>query len=227
MRPFFLHRLCIFSKITVSPVTGQGDTVDIWNDLNARFSAEPTEEMLTQTLTDGLADGTIPLSDSDSDGSADEGNGVFAFTIMTHPGLMNHLDDVLAPVTSTPFIIRKNGTTKSRNVIGGKAIKVSIHDGIAMRVTSISPSDTHLDVLEKAATLMKRPNHMVEIGYEAPWSSKIGTKKNIAYISNEEELDDFWLAYDRYMKNQIKKRNRGEEIVCEIVFRNMLDNAQV
>ena len=39
-------------------------------DLNedaAPFQSEPTDEMFVQTLTEGIADGTLPLSESDSD----------------------------------------------------------------------------------------------------------------------------------------------------------------
>ena len=95
-----------------------------------------------------------------------------------------------------------------------------------MRQISITPLDTQLDVLEKTASAMKRPNHATEIGYEAPWSSKIGSKKSLAYLSTQDELDDFWLAYNRYVNGQLaKKKKKGpSEISCEIVFRNMMDN---
>ena len=107
-------------------------------------------------------------------------------------------------------------------------IKISVHDGLGMRPITISPVDTQLDVLEKTALAMKRPNHAIEIGYEAPWSSKIGTKKCLAYLSTQDELDDFWLAYERYGKSQLaKKRKNGEEKPCDIVFRNMLDGSAV
>ncbi len=73
---------------------------------------------------------------------------------------------------------------------------------------------------------MKRPNNLVEMGYEAPWSAKIGTKKSLAYVSNEEELDDFWLSYARYVAKQGgKKQKKAEEVV--IVFSNMQDIAKV
>lgn len=112
--------------------------------------------------------------------------------------------------------------------IGHVTLRVKIHDGLAERFTTISSSDHYLDVLEKTAQAMKRPNHAIEIGYEASWSTKIGTKKSLTYISNKVELDEFWLAYSRYMKDQRSKpRNRGQEVVCEVVFRNTLDNAQV
>ncbi len=76
---------------------------------------------------------------------------------------------------------------------------------------------------------MKRPNHKVEMGYEAPWSSKVANKKCVAYISNDDELDDFWLAYARYLEAQRKKLKKatGEVVISDIVFRNMSDGVQV
>jgi hypothetical protein len=139
---------------------------------------------------------------------------------------MNDTVDVLPPNTSTPCVRRS--ALYGHNLVGQKTLKIKVHDGLGERAMSISSSDQHLDILERTAQMMKRPNHAVEIGYEAPWSSKTGTKKNLAYISNDDELDEFWLAYSRYVKVQQKKRqNRGQEIVCEIIFRNMFDNPQV
>ena len=67
------------------------------------------------------------------------------------------------------------------------------------------------------------------MGYEAPWSLKIGTKKSLAYIMNEDELDEFWIAYTRYItpKKGAKKGTAAIEEVAGIVFRNMFDSAQV
>ncbi len=105
-------------------------------------------------------------------------------------------------------------------------VKVQVHDGLAMRAVTISTLDGLFDLLEKIATAMKRPNNLVEMGYEAPWSAKIGTKKSLAYVSNEEELDDFWLSYARYVAKQGgKKQKKAEEVV--IVFSNMQDIAKV
>lgn len=124
--------------------------------------------------------------------------------------------------------MHKFNTTKGRKAIGQHAMKVFAHDGLAMRIVNISTSDTHLELLEKIATSMKRPNHLVEIGYEAPWSTKVGSKKSLAYITNEEELDSFWLAYSQFSKKQKgKTQKRRAESSCDIIFRNMLDNAPV
>ena len=127
---------------------------------------------------------------------------------------------------STPYIGKcmKPGPFPQDTIGQTQPVQVLVHDGLGMRRISITPLDTQLDVLEKTASAMKRPNHAIEIGYEAPWSSKIGTKKSLAYLSTQEELIDFWIAYKRYIKGQLSKKKKGQEINCEIVFRNMMDN---
>ena len=124
--------------------------------------------------------------------------------------------------------MRNHRTAEGRKTIGQKTIKVYVHDGLALRTVGISTSDSHLELLEKIATAMKRPNHLVEMGYEAPWSTKIGNKKSLAYLSNEDELDGFWVAYSRFTKKQEgKTQKRRAEVACDIVFRNMTESAPV
>ncbi|KAL5524967.1 hypothetical protein ACEPAF_8836 [Sanghuangporus sanghuang] len=164
------------------------------------FDGELTDDVLAQILVDGIANSTIPLSDSDFEEIEDD--------VSLNSG------------------IGKN-TCHTQKRPGIEEIKVKVHDGLAERVVTISSLDKHVDVLEKAAQAMRRPNHLVEIGYEAPWSSKIGTKMSLTYISNPDELTEFWSAYRRYVKDQQStRRNRDQEITCEIVFRNMLDTLQ-
>ena len=107
-------------------------------------------------------------------------------------------------------------------------IKILVHDGLATCPIWISLVDGHLDVLEKTAQAMRRPNYAIEIGYKARWSSKVGTKRSLSYISSQSELDEFWTAYNRYvMDQQSKKRKKSGEETCEIIFRNMLDGNMV
>ncbi|KAL5512281.1 hypothetical protein ACEPAG_9375 [Sanghuangporus baumii] len=170
------------------------------------FDEEFSEDVLAQILVDGITNSTIPLSDSDLEEIEDD-------------------DDKLSLVSSNLSRGKNTRRTPKRPEI--EEIKVKVHDGLAERIVTISSLDKHVDVLEKAAQAMKRPNHLVEIGYEAPWSSKIGTKKSLTYLSNPDELTEFWCAYRRYVKDQrSKRRNRDQEITCEIVFRNMLDTLQ-
>lgn len=194
-------------------------------DLDADFSAEPTDDLLAETLNTGLADGTLVLSDSDfEDESGSEVERKYSFLSIMSSRLTGF--SAVGPVTSTPFV-RKTAAPKGRKTIGKHNIKVDIHDGVAMRKVPVSTSDSRLDLLEKVSTAMKRPNSMVELGYEAPWSAKINNKKCVAYISNEEELDDFWLALARHMAAQ-KKKLKGKSEVADpgIVFHNILDSAQ-
>ena len=95
-----------------------------------------------------------------------------------------------------------------------------------MCTVPISSEESHLDLLEKIATSMKRPNAMVEIGYEAPWSAKIGTKKCVAYLSNEDDLTEFWSSFASYVRGQGKKK-WAEGSVPGIVFQNMIGVTQV
>lgn len=99
-----------------------------------------------------------------------------------------------------------------------------------MRSVTICSLDTLLELLEKICSAMKRPNNKVEMGFEAPWSAKIGSKKCVAYISNVEELGDFWLAYSSHLdalKKKQKKKCSDEVVVTGIVFHNLMDSAQV
>ena len=129
----------------------------------------------------------------------------------------------MSGLTSTPYVRRT--APKGRKALGRLDVKVQVHDGVAMRNVNISSKDGLYELLEKIANAMKRPSNLVEMGYEAPWSSKVGQKRNLAYVSNEDELDDFWVAFSRYSKGKGAKDQDGPN--STIVFRNMLDNAQV
>lgn len=145
---------------------------------------------------------------------------------MSH--LRTFLSALLGP-TSTPFVRKTSkALPKDRKPIGKYVVKVSVHDGLAMRSVTICSLDTLHELLEKICAAMKRPNHKVEMGFDAPWSSKIGSKKCVAYISNAEELADFWNAYARCLEQQKKKQKGNAEVVVSgIVFHNLMDSAQV
>ena len=51
-------------------------------------------------------------------------------------------------------------------------IKVKVYDRLAEQVITILSLDKYINILEKAAQAMRRPNHLVEIGYEAPLELK-------------------------------------------------------
>lgn len=128
-------------------------------------------------------------------------------------------------MTSTPFVRRKPAL-KTKEV--RHEIKVSVHDGVGTRSVTLSSSEGLLDVLNKIATVMQRLPRQVQMGYEAPWSSKSGSKKILAYITNEEELEDFWSAYNGYLEGLgPKKRKDLGGKVPGILFSNMLESAQV
>ncbi len=128
-------------------------------------------------------------------------------------------------MSSTPFVRKTVAPTKA---VSKREIKVSVHDGIAMRTVAISSTESLLQILEKICSAIRRPNNKVEMGYEAPWSSKIGSKKLVSYISNDDELSEFWRAYERFLETQ-KSKQKGKSIaeISGIVFHNVLDGAQV
>ena len=113
---------------------------------------------------------------------------------------------------------------KGRKTVAPRELKVQVHDGLALRSVTIRTADNLLETLEKIAGAMKRPNNQVEMGYEAPWSAKTGSKRTLAYISNDEELDDFWASLDTYTSKQKTKKNENS---YDIIFRNMLDRNTV
>ncbi len=99
---------------------------------------------------------------------------------------------------------------------------------------NISSLESYIDLLEKTAKIFKQPNLCVKLGYEAPWSAKIGNKKSVAYISNDEDLEELWTEYNGYLKEQAtkkktKKKKKAEEVemTSGIVFRNMWDSMNV
>ncbi len=91
---------------------------------------------------------------------------------------------------------------------------------MGLRYIDISSSETYIDVLEKTAQVFQRPNQCIQLGYEAPWSTKIGSKKSLAYISNDKDLAELWTEYGGYLKEQAKKK-AGDEKSSGIMFRNM------
>ncbi len=133
--------------------------------------------------------------------------------------------EILGPVTSTPAVrraIKANGQqAKDKKGTKKHQIKVSVHDGQGMHRATISSSDPIFDLLEKIAAAMKRSTQQVEMGYEAPWSHKIKSKKCISYITNSEELDEFWMSFFQYSST------KKIEDVQGIVFHNMKGSTEV
>ncbi len=66
---------------------------------------------------------------------------------------------------------------------------------MATRTMNMCSVETHIDLLEKVGKIFKRLNQSIEIGYEALWSAKIAGKKCVAYISNDDDLEELWEEY--------------------------------
>lgn len=139
---------------------------------------------------------------------------------LIHVAIPDIFIDLLKPVTSTPYVPK--AAPKGRKTVGKLKAKVHVYDGIGLRPVGISTEDDRLDLLEKVCTAMKRPHQKVEMGYEAPWSAKVGSKKCIAYLSNDEEYDDFWLSFSRQ-----QKKAKGEEVLGIVIYNVMESTAQV
>ncbi len=131
------------------------------------------------------------------------------------------------PTTSTPFV-RRPAVAKGRQSTTTYSVKVNVHDGLAMRLVPLKSTDSLMEVLVKVVNVLQRAVYQVKMGYDAPWSAKVGTKKVQTYITTDEELEEFWVAYDRYLSNlgPKKKKDSGGEI-SGIVFCNMNDVTQV
>ena len=139
---------------------------------------------------------------------------------------------VLPSYTSTPFPAKKKAPAntkptpkKCRTNIGFHQLEVQVHDGLGLRQIFVSTDDTIGKVVDKAANSMKRDTYNVDIGYEAPWSHKVGTKKVPVYITTDVELDNFWVAYDGY-REKLEKKNITDPITG-VLFINMKDESKV
>lgn len=115
-----------------------------------------------------------------------------------------------------------DGQPKCREDLGNLELNCQVHDGRGMRTITITPKNDHLDVLFKVSQVVKRPSTVIELGYQAPWSTKKGTKRCCAYISSDEELDLFWSAYIGYMVKKTPKSGK-EPPPPEILMCDMLD----
>lgn len=106
-------------------------------------------------------------------------------------------------------------------------LKVQVHDGAGFRAETISSAETFNETREKLSGAMKRPSRVVELGYEAGWSQKIGTKKCPTYVTNDQEYKNFWMeCKDQDRKAKASKKGTKNPLLG-IVFRNMFDEAQV
>lgn len=182
--------------------------------------------MIAQALFDEVADGTVVLSETETEIlQFDKGmQFLYGLSAKTTNTFLHILDEAFLPITLMPFAGDREALRVRSTLAARGSVKVNVHDGFALRPISISPSDSLREILEKTSNAMRRPGHTVEIGYEASWSSKIGNKRSAAYISNKAELNAFWTAYDRYVKvQQTKKGNSRKDIECNVLFQNMLD----
>ncbi len=98
--------------------------------MRAKFREEPTEDFFAETLNNGIADGTLRLSDSDYaesfDLDADDDGKQLVIPFTSHQTHLR-LDSVLGPVTSTPHPRKQDARpAKAREEF---TVKVQVHDG--------------------------------------------------------------------------------------------------
>lgn len=108
-------------------------------------------------------------------------------------------------------------------------MKIQVHDGLGNRNTTLQNDEAFIDFLHKISKIIKRPTQHIEIVFEGPWSAKIGTKKCVSYITNDEELDEFRLQYEAYRQSlQKKTKPPGRDVeVTGVILYNLLDGIPV
>ncbi len=147
------------------------------------------------------------------------------------------------PATSTPYVrkpskppsnVGAKGAAKATKAIEPikeedesfeieyNEVKIGVIASGGMRSITLFKSQSLVQVLTKVAEAMKLPNDYVEMGYDAPWSMKSGTKRIAMFVSNTDDLAEFWRSYNAFMNAPGRKPNS-----ISISFRNMLDLTQV
>ncbi|KLO04585.1 hypothetical protein SCHPADRAFT_947594 [Schizopora paradoxa] len=185
------------------------------------YGPEPSLDDFAETVTNGLADGTLLQSDSEYEEAMNANDDLSDF------------DELY--VTSTPFPRKKAKTlekvtfVESEDENSTKSVKVQVHDGVALTQMTVSTTDSYLTVLQKMAAVMQRPTPSVKLAYEAAWSQKIGTKKCPAYVTSDQEMANFWAQMEDHKTKIGKGKPKSWKITDEslgITFRNMLAEAQ-
>lgn len=97
---------------------------------------------------------------------------------------------------------------------------VHVHDGRALWKMTIQPLDMMYDVRRAVAEILQRHYASVTLGYTAPWFKKDGTKLPRKYIETADDLRELRADIQDYIQQQ-KKKQKKENIACEIVFEDM------
>ncbi len=106
-------------------------------------------------------------------------------------------------------------------------INIQVHDGLGTHGVDISTSDNLQTLMERLALVFRRATTSILLGYEAPWSLKVGSKKTPSFINSQKALREFWLAFDRYVGILKNGKSKKDPASVAILFRNMHDVAQV
>lgn len=151
------------------------------------------------------------------------------FTTYNNCKAETRIASTLGPITSTPFPRKQAASMQGRKVNGECKAKVQVHDGSAFREITITSTESLLDVLDKVSKAIKRPSRTINLGYVAPWSMKIKSTKCPSYITTDDELHAFWLAYVGYQGHSArgKKQAAKAEMVSGITFQDIKDDEQV
>lgn len=75
----------------------------------------------------------------------------------------------------------------------------NVSDGVGMRLIEVERGENLFKIRDKVAEAMKKDPETVEMGYEAPWCVKSGTKRIARYITTSKELEEFWRAYHNHL----------------------------
>ena len=119
-------------------------------------------------------------------------------------------------MTSTPVCSQKS----KEPVVENWPFVVHVDDGRALRKMTVQPLDTMYDVRRGVAEILQRHYAAVALGYTTPWFKKNGTKLPRKYIETTDDLRELRADIQDYIQQQ-KKKQKKENIACEIVFEDM------
>ncbi len=119
----------------------------------------------------------------------------------------------------------------TRLTVGSLALSVFVDDGVGSHCLDISTHDDYSILLGKVASKMALPIHCIMLGYESPWSSKVGQKRRPIYIVSEFNLDFFWSTSKQHIEGKEGGKKSRSQVIAElgasITFVNMMEAAKV
>ena len=115
--------------------------------------------------------------------------------------------------------------------IGYLELSVFVDNGAGSHSLEVSTLDNYDNLITKVSAKMSIPYHCVTMGYEAPWSTKVGQKRRPIYIISEVNLDFFWAQSKRHIDGKEGGKKSKTQVIAElgalITFVNMMEPSNV